>query len=84
MISPRRSGKRGTLDDLKEKVKKELLLEKERERDNALKEEILEKVLEANPFEPPASMVEEELEHMMESTRRSLCCPAVRASKILT
>jgi trigger factor len=69
---PKEIGEEGNLDDLKEKVRKELLLEKERERDNALKEEILEKVLEANPFEPPASMVEEELEHMMENTRRSL------------
>ena len=69
---PKEIGEEGTLNDLKEKLRKELLLEKEKERDSTLKEEILEKVLGANPFEAPPSMVEDELEHMMESTRRSL------------
>ena len=69
---PKEIGEEGTLDDLKEKLRKELLLEKEKERDGTLKEEILEKVLEVNLFEAPPSMVEEELEHMMENTRRSL------------
>jgi trigger factor len=69
---PREIGEEGSLNDLKEKLRKELLLEKEKERDSTLKEEILEKVLGANPFEAPPSLVEDELEHMMESTRRSL------------
>jgi trigger factor len=69
---PKEIGEEGTLEDLKEKLRKELLLEKEKERDSTLKEEILEKVLEVNLFEAPPSMVEEELEHMMENTRRSL------------
>jgi trigger factor len=69
---PKEIGEEGTLEDLKEKLRKELLLEKEKERDGTLKEEILEKVLEVNLFEAPPSMVEEELEHMMENTRRSL------------
>jgi len=69
---PKEIGEEGTLEDLKVKLRKELLLEKEKERDSTLKEEILEKVLEVNLFEAPPSMVEEELEHMMENTRRSL------------
>ena len=69
---PKEIGEEGTLNDLKEKLRKELLAEKERDRDSVLKEEILGKVLESTPFEAPPSLVEEELEHLMESTLRSL------------
>jgi trigger factor len=69
---PKEIGEEGTLDDLKEKLRKELLREKERERDDDLKEEILEKIMEATKCEPPPSLVEEELEHLMENARRSL------------
>jgi len=69
---PKEIGEEGTLDDLRKKLKNELIAEKERERDHALKEEILEKITEANPCEPPPSLVEEELEQMMENARQSL------------
>jgi trigger factor len=69
---PKEIGEEGTLEDLREKVKKELLREKERERDWELQQEILEKISRATPFEPPLSLVEEELAEMMEQVGRSL------------
>ena len=69
---PKEIGEEGTLDDLREKIKKELLREKEREQDDSLKDEILEKVAEANPCEVPPSLIEEELRRMVERTIQSL------------
>ncbi|MDH7499221.1 MAG: trigger factor [candidate division NC10 bacterium] len=69
---PKEIGEEGTLDDLRKKLRNELMAEKEKERDHSLKEEILEKIAEANPFEPPSSLVEEELERMMENALESL------------
>ncbi len=69
---PKEIGEEGTLDDLREKIKKELLREKEREQDDSLKDEILDKIAEASPCEVPPSLMEEELNRMVDRTVQSL------------
>ncbi len=56
---------------LREKVKKDLLLHKEREQGNRLKEQILDKLLAAHPFDPPESLVNAEVEDIVGDLQRS-------------
>lgn len=60
------------LGELKERLRRELLQRKEREQEERLKEKILEKVVEAHPFEPPESLVEMELDGLLSEALRSL------------
>lgn len=60
------------LGELKERAKRELLQRKERAEEERLKEKILEKVIEAHPFEPPESLVEAELNGLLSEALRSL------------
>ncbi|MCI0656932.1 MAG: trigger factor, partial [Acidobacteria bacterium] len=57
--------------ELREKVKKDLLLHKEREHVGRLKEQILDKLLAAHSFEPPESLVQAEVESMLGEVQRA-------------
>jgi trigger factor len=60
------------LKELKEKVRGELLQQKEREQEERLREKILEKVAEAHPVGLPESLVEEETERLLSELLGSL------------
>ncbi len=60
------------LGELREKVHRDLLAQKEREQEERLKERILEKIAEAHPFELPESLVEEETEDLLAEVRGTL------------
>jgi trigger factor len=54
-----------SLADLKEKIHKDLLVTKENEQRNHMRDEILKTLVDANPFEVPESMVQTETEALM-------------------
>jgi len=54
-----------TLVELREKVRDELLKRKEREEEQRLKWEVVEKIAAAHPFEVPEGMVRREMERML-------------------
>ncbi|MGH7369872.1 MAG: trigger factor, partial [Candidatus Methylomirabilaceae bacterium] len=64
-------GQCGNVRELREKVKKDLLLHKEREQVGRLKEQILDKLLGAHAFEPPESLVQAEVESMLGEVQRA-------------
>src|SRR5574337_919440 len=57
---------------LREKVKQDLVAHKEREQVARLKDQILEKVRTAHPFNPPESLVEAEVEAILADVTRSV------------
>jgi trigger factor len=64
------------LSELREKVRRDLVAHKEREQVGRLKQEILDTLLAQHPFDAPDSLVEVEVEQVLEEVKRSL---AVRA-----
>ena len=66
------AGECENIPELKEKVKKDLLAHKDREQVARLKEEILEKLLAAHPFDAPESLVDAEVEHILAEMKRGL------------
>jgi trigger factor len=58
-------GECATLRELKEKIRQELLKGKEREEEQRLKWEVVEKIAAAHPFEVPESLVQREMEAML-------------------
>lgn len=56
---------------LREKAKQDLLAHKEREQVARLKDQILEKLRAAHPFDPPESMVDAEVEAILSDLKRS-------------
>ena len=68
--------------DLRDKVKKDLLSHKEREQVAHLKEQILEKLLAAHSFDPPESLVDAEVEHILAELNRSLSRRGTSAAQI--
>lgn len=58
--------------ELREKVNNDLLAHKERERIGRLKEQVLEKLLAAHPFDAPESLVDQEVEHILADFQRGL------------
>jgi len=66
----RSAGQCDTVRDLREKVKNDLLRHKEREQANRLKEQILDKLLAAHPFDPPESLVHAEVEDILSEVQR--------------
>ncbi len=68
--------------DLRDKVKKDLLSHKEREQVAHLKEQILEKLLAAHPFDAPESLVDAEVEHILAELNRSLSRRGTSAAQI--
>jgi trigger factor len=56
---------------LREKVKQDLLAHKEREQIGRLKDQILEKLRAAHPFDPPESLVDAEVEAILSDLKRS-------------
>lgn len=60
------------LGELREKVRRDLLAQKEREQEERLKERILEKIALEHPFELPESLVDEETKDLLAEVRESL------------
>lgn len=60
------------LGELRVKVRRDLLAQKEREQEERLKERILEKIALEHPFELPESLVEEEAEDLLAGMRGGL------------
>ena len=58
-------GETETLVGLRDKVRQELLSQKEREEEQQLKWEVVEKIAAAHPFEVPEGMVRREMERML-------------------
>ncbi|HZY31917.1 MAG TPA: trigger factor [Candidatus Methylomirabilis sp.] len=66
------AGECETVPGLREKVMKDLLAHKEREQEGRLKDQILDKLLAATPFDAPESLVDGEAEDILADVRRSL------------
>jgi len=71
-----------SVQELKEKVKKDLVAHKEREQVGRLKDHILEKVLADHLFEAPESLVNEEVEHILAELKRSLTVRGTESARI--
>ncbi len=67
--------------ELKEKVEKDLLAHKEREQAAHLKDQILEQLLAAHPFDAPESLVDAEVEHILAELKRSLTSRGATAAQ---
>jgi trigger factor len=78
----RSAGECETVPGLREKVKKDLLAHKEREQAGRLKDQILDKLLAAHPFDAPESLVGAETEDMLENLRRSLAGRGLTAAQL--
>ena len=65
-------GECATLQELKEKIRQELLKGREREEEQHLKWEVVEKIAAAHPFEIPESLVQVEMEAMLQEISRSV------------
>lgn len=61
-----------TLVELRDKIRQELLKRKEREEEQRLKWEVVEKIAAAHPFEVPEGMVRREMERMLHEFSRAV------------
>jgi len=68
----------GSLAELREKVRRDLLAFKERERDGEMKAQILRKIVEQNPLEAPDALVEAELDALVAETVHALAAQGAR------
>jgi trigger factor len=68
----------GSLAELREKVRRDLLAFKERERDGEMKAQILRKITEQNPLEAPDALVEAELDALVAETVHALAAQGAR------
>ncbi len=68
--------------ELREKVKKDLLAQKEREQAARLKEQILDKLLAAHQFDAPESLVDAEVEHILAEVKRGLNSRGATAAQV--
>jgi trigger factor len=68
--------------ELREKVRADLVRHKEREQIGRLKGQILDKLLAEHPFDPPESLVEAEVEHILDDLRSSLAERGATPSQI--
>jgi len=78
----RSAGESENVRELREKVKKDLLAHKEREQVGRYKEQILEKLLAAHPFEAPQSLVEAETDHILAELNRGPSAGGTRAARV--
>jgi trigger factor len=67
----RSAGQCESVRDLREKVKRDVLRHKEREQVGRLKQQILDKLLAAHPFEPPESFVDAEVDDILSDILRA-------------
>jgi trigger factor len=65
-------GECATLQELRDKIRQELLKGREREDEQRLKWEVVEKIAAAHPFELPESLVQAEMEAMLQEISRSV------------
>jgi trigger factor len=75
-------GECDNVHELKEKVKKDLLAHKEREQVAHVKEQILDRLLAAHPFDAPESLVDAEVEHILAELKRSLSSRGAASAQI--
>ena len=78
----RSAGESENVRELREKVRKDLLAHKEREQVGRHKEQILEKLLAAHPFDAPQSMVDAETDHILAELNRGPSGSGTRAARI--
>jgi trigger factor len=71
-----------SLEDLKAKLRGEVEKEKELELDRRLKDQILEQLLQANPFDVPEGMVEEQTKHLVGDTKMRLATQGMELKQL--
>ncbi len=76
------AGECANVRELREKVRKDLLAHKEREQVGRLKDQILEKLLAAQPFDAPQSLVDAEVEFILAEVKRGLTSRGATAAQI--
>lgn len=70
------------LDALKEEVRTQLREEIEQETSNQVENQIIDKLIAANEFEVPDSMVEQQVDHYLNQTRQVLMARGLEAKRI--
>jgi len=71
-----------TVDALRERVEEVIRRSKEQEADNAVRRQVLDRLLEANPFEVPSQLVEHELKHRLDELGRRLAMQGVNPDEL--
>lgn len=61
-----------SVDDMNQKMRKNLENQKSRQADEKLHQEMLEKLVELNKFDVPAAMIEQQEKHLVEDLKRNL------------
>jgi trigger factor len=75
-------GEYDSLEELKAKLREEIEKEKELELDRRLKDQILEQLLQANPFDVPEGMAEEQTKHLVGDTKMRLATQGMELKQL--
>lgn len=75
-------GEYDSLEDLKAKLREEIQKDKEIEFDRRLKDQILEQLLQANSFDVPEGMVEEQTKHLVGDTKMRLATQGMELKQL--
>jgi trigger factor len=75
-------GEYDSLENLKAKLREEIEKDKELELDRRLKDQILEQLLQANPFDVPEGMAEEQTKHLVGDTKMRLATQGMELKQL--
>jgi trigger factor len=75
-------GEYASLEELKGKLREEIEKDKELEFDRRLKDQILEQLLQANSFDVPEGMVEEQTKHLVGDTKMRLATQGMELKQL--